>query len=122
MTLIAVAAAGAIGASIAYVAEDQTLFPAQQIPRRVLAVALRAFGLGFLGALLLTEVVFPDVAGGEILADLVSGYICGAVIIVLLHRSDADRSHHEPGMQQPVLQALAGCLAMLTGAAAALAF
>lgn len=122
MTFLAVAIAGATGAIIGYVVEDHTHFPPEQLGRRLFAAAIRSCVLGFFAALVLIHFVFTDTSGGEILADLASGYICGDVAAAVLRRSEQDDGTERPSLVQPIIQAVAGCAAMLLGAAAALTF
>lgn|GEM_PF-6459644 len=122
MTLLAVAVGGAAGAVVGYVVEDHSAFPSDQLGRRMVLVALRAFGLGFLVALVLIDVVFTDTSGGELLADLSTGYIVGDVVAAVLRVSDADTSTDRPGVVRTIAPALVGFVGMLLGAAAALVF
>lgn len=119
MTILAVAIAGAAGAIAGYIAEEHEP-SAELLSRRALRTAVRAFSLGFIAAIVLIKFVFTDVSDGEILADLASGYICGDVAAAVMRRSEHHGSAQREGLVQPLTQLLAGCTALLLGAAVAL--
>lgn len=119
MTLVAVAVTGACGAIAGYIAEEHGV-PVDPMPRRLIRVAIRALALGAISGVVLHGLLFTDVTGGELLADLGSGYLCGDLTAIVLRRQEELDQKREP-LVETAGQGLVGGIALLLGAAATLA-